>query len=314
MDVTSLLAQLQKALTKPETCEKECQTKETFPDPEKSMWDLSIDTVQLTLEELRDNKNRNHTVGKPKGSKNKRTSLHDVEPATTPMPLTLQQPPSEPSVKTFETSDAVLQHDNISDCFDENDNADEEDPEEKEEVIYGAYCPKCTKKAHGYTEVLEKFGFKLRNGKKCVQSWCTKCRNGMEESPPSNRTFLPTACSEENRVFDEDTNIINRRGGIFCVSHVSKSENGPTNNGMKFHDTIRKASESWKEAEERHRARSHPIVQKRGKLMSILSKQEKLSMQEIMKKYEGRTTMELFCKIKQESPALLKPLGKQTPE
>lgn len=312
MDVPSLLAQLQKALTKPETCETECQTKETFPDPEKSMWDLSIDTLQLTLDELRDKKNRNPTICKPRG---KHISIHDNEPAKTPTPLTLQQPPSEPSVKTFETSDAVLQHDNISDCFDENDNVDEEDPEQKEEVIFGAYCPKCTKKAHGYTEVLEKFGFKLRSGKKCVQSWCTKCRNGMEESPSSNRTFLPTACPEENRVFDVDTNIINRRGGIFCVSHTRNKNNiGPTNNGMKFHDTIRKASESWKEAEERHRSKSHPIVQKRGKLMSILSKQENLSMPEIMKKYEGRTTMELFCKIKQESPALLKPLGTQIPE
>lgn len=314
MDVAAILAQLQEALKKPETCESECQTEISYVDFEKFTWDRSIDILQLCLEDLR-NSNR----------KRKRTTEHNqkqvtLEPVKTPEPLTLQQPPSEPSVKSFETADAIPYTDNISEGFDENENADEEDPDtEDETVIYGAYCPKCEKKASGYTEVRQEFGFKDMRGKKCVQSWCIKCRTGYvkrtgsNESPGSNRTFLPTACTDENRVFDEDVNIINRRGAIFCVSHPP-NVNGAANGGMKFHDTIRKASESWKEAEDRHRAKCHPIVQKRGKLMSILAKQEQCSMSAIMQKYEGKTTMELFCKIKQESPGLLKPLGQPSPE
>ena len=106
----------------------------------------------------------------------------------------------------------------------------------------------------------------------------------------------------DNRVFDEDTSVINRKGSIFCISSHGS-------NGMEFHDTIRKSSESWRQAEDRHRMKSHPIVQKRAKLLSILSAQEKQPMHVIMKKYEGVTTVELFCRIKQESPALLKPLA-----
>ena len=333
MDVAALLGQLQKALQKPETCEIECQTDLSYSDVDKSIWDLQIDSMQLCLEELRDSKKRKlSNAGRPKGSKNKRPHFGpeptddfenfetENQVTTTPKPLTLEQPPSKPSVKSFETADAVPYTDNISEGFDENEKADEDPDTEDETVIYGAFCPKCEKQANGYTEVSQEFGFKQLRGKTCVQSWCIKCRQGYakrtgtNETPGSNRSFLPTACTDANRVFDEDVNIINRRGGIFCVSHVSKSENGPTNNGMKFHDTIRKASETWKEAEERHRAKSHPIVQKRGKLMSILAKQENCSMSAIMRKYEGKTTMELFCKIKQESPGLLKPLGQPSPE
>ena len=252
MDVASLLTQLQKALTKPETCSVQTQTRESYlidgTDICKSTWDIYLDNIQATLEETRDSKRRR--IDRKQAHPQMRTAPQK-EVVRTPEPLTLQLPPSNPSVETFTTDQAHFS-DNISDTFDENDVMDPED----EEVVY---------------------------------------------QPP---TRLSAKEKQISKVFDEDTSLINRKGSIFCISSFGS-------NGMTFHDTIRKSSESWKQAEERHRQTCHPIIKKRAKLMSILSEQEKQPMREIMKKYSGVTTMELFCKIKQESPALLTPLGKE---
>jgi hypothetical protein len=253
MEVASLLAQLQKALTKPEkeTCSVQTQTRESYMDESdlgKTTWDIYLDSFQAELENTRDAK-RQKTDRKQAYPQMRTVPIK--EPVRTPEPLTLQLPPSNPSVATFTTDQAHFS-DNISDTFDENDLMD---PEE-EEVVY----------------------------------------------QPPTRSNLSSKEKEIAKVFDEDSSIISRKGGIFCISSYGS-------NGMTFHDTIRKPSETWKEAEERHRLKSHPIIKKRAKLMSILSEQEKKPMSEIMKKYSGVTTMELFCRIKQESPALLKPLA-----
>lgn len=273
MDVSTLLQQLQTALVKPQTVSVQTQTNISYDDFDETIWDMHIDLFQKYFDDIRDAKRRKITTTVP----------------ATPEPLTLQQPPSRTSTQC--TDEAFAEKvaniaDNLSEPFDENDKMD---PEEDEIVLDQYCCPQCSRTASG-KDVKEVFGLKRNRHDQLVpQSWCTKCRTGYTKA-------------DGLKVFNEESSIINRKGAIICV----------TNNGTKgldYHDTIRKAGESWKEAEERHRAKSHPIVQKRAKLMSILSKQEEIPMKQVMKKYEGKTTVELFCKIKQESPGLLTPLG-----
>lgn len=273
MDVSTLLQQLQTALVKPQTVSVQTQTNVSYEEFDKSVWDIHIDLFQKYFDDIRDVK---------------RQKISHVP--RTPEPLTLQHPPSRTSTlctDDFAEKVATIA-DNLSEPFDENDKMDPE--EDEEDVVIGQYCcPQCSITAIG-KQVKEVFGMKRnRTGQLIPQSWCSRCRTGYSKG-------------DGLKVFNEESSIINRKGAIICV----------TNNGAKgldYHDTIRKAGESWKEAEARHRAKSHPIVQKRAKLMAILSKQEETPMKEVMKKYEGKTTVELFCKIKQESPGLLTPLG-----
>ena len=37
-------------------------------------------------------------------------------------------------------------------------------------------CPKCGKEAKGYSEIEEKFGWRIVNNKKIPQSYCRDCR------------------------------------------------------------------------------------------------------------------------------------------
>jgi len=273
MDVSTLLQQLQTALVKPQTVSVQTQTNVSYEEFDKSVWDIHIDLLQKYFDDIRDVK---------------RQKISHVP--RTPEPLTLQQPPSRTSTlctDDFAEKVATIA-DNLSEPFDENDKMDPE--EEDDNVVMGKYCcPQCSRTASG-KDVKEVFGLKRNRHDQLVpQSWCTKCRTGYTKA-------------DTLKVFNEESSIINRKGAIICVTN-----NGTK--GLEYHDTIRKAGESWKDAEERHRAKSHPIVQKRAKLMSFLSKQEEIPMKEIMKKYEGKTTVELFCKIKQESPGLLTPLG-----
>ena len=294
MDVQTLLGQLQQALTekaKPVTCEVATQTFESFQDPDHSMLESLVDLWYGEVKVA--HKERFHWYLYPETPANPGKKRR-LSPVKTPKPLTLEQPPSNPSVKTFETNDALINfEDNISEQFDENDRS----PDVEDEVIcdtFDAYCPKCKETAEGYTNVREVFGTLVKDGKETAQSWCIKCRSGYAKR--SGRK------SPLDKVFDPTSTIINRKGAIFCATtHGS--------HGMEFHDTIRKASETWSQAEERHRAKSHPIVQKRAKMLGILAKQNQTSMHKVMEQYAGKTTLELFCLIKNESPELLKPLG-----
>lgn len=313
MDVSGLLQQLQKALEKPTTNTVATQTKESYDDidVDKTTFDAIIEVVQEKLDDLKDvarKRKERPDFQEPLGKQPR------LQPVHTPKPLTLQLPPSVQSGDSFHTEDAVYIYDNQID--DDNESRSKGlSPEVESFTPFNAVCPKCQTMADGYMNVRELFGVKEIKGKQRPQSWCKKCRrkNKVDDvtSPPSSETLLPYYSGKESEtmVFDDSTQLINRRGSIFCISQKEPAnENGSKRQGFHFHDTIKKTSESWEQAEERHREKSHPIIQKRSKLLSILSRQEGKPMAVTNQKYEGKTTMELFCKIKQESPMLLKPL------
>jgi len=309
MEVNALLQQLQKALEKPTTNTVATQTIESYDDidVDKTTFDAIIEVVQAKLDELKDGARKRKArpdFQEPLGKQPR------IQPVNTPQPLTLQLPPSVQSGDSFHTEDAVF---NFDECQPDNENR--LSPEVDSFTPFNAVCPKCQIMTEGYMNVREVFGVKDVKGKQRPQSWCKKCRSKHRvddvTSPPSSETLLPYYSGKESEtmVFDDSTQLINRRGSIFCISQKEPTaENGSKRQGFHFHDTIKKLSESWEQAELRHRENSHPIIKKRSKLLSILSRQEGKPMAVTMQKYEGKTTMELFCKIKQESPMLLKPL------
>lgn len=297
VDVAGLLQQLGQALQKAPTAEVGCQTIESYGNSLLSCYDFTVNEITVYLKERkRDRCDFQSPAPANLGKKPRRT------PQETPplKKLTLEHPPSNPSVCTINTEDMNIDFvDNISEPFDENDREPDEEPAqqiEQEENHHDAKCPKCGVIAEGYTTVLQTFGWKFNHkNEKVPQSWCKKCRC---DKPPVPRTEADKA----DRCFDEDTQVINRCGSIFVISSHGS-------NGMVFHDTIKKSNESWREAEERHQTKAHPIVQKRMKLLQILAKQEHKSLESTIKYYCNLTSLELFCRIKNETPSLLKPLG-----
>ena len=309
MEVANLLTQLQKALTKPETCSVQTQTNDSYENYDQSTWDIFLDAMTAQLESTRDSTRKKRKIESGKAAKQalhtcpkcnlvsayfesqlkekfgiKSNGKHqswckgcrDVLPIVAAPMRTVAQ--KEPSVQTPEPLSLQLPPStSVDSCITDkqfadniSDAFDENDHMDPEEPYPEEHL----------------------------------------EDPGDEIVYVPSPATtrmgkkelHDCRVFNEDTSIINRKGSIFCISSHGS-------NGMEFHDTIRKSSESWRQAEERHRMKSHPIVKKRAKLLSILSTQEKQPMHAIMKKYEGVTTVELFCRIKQESPALLKPLA-----
>lgn len=291
-DVAGLLSQLSKALQKQPTAEVGCQTIESYGNSLLSCYDFTVNEITAYLAQRKRDRGDFQSPAPTNVGKKPRTT----PPKTPPQEkLTLMHPPSNPSVCTMNTEDMNFDfQDNVSEPFDENDKSPEYE-EDQNETHYSATCPKCGIVAEGYTTVLQVFGWKYNHkNQKTHQSWCADCRHGT--------TAKQTEAEAADRCFDTDTTIINRRGSFFIVSH-------PQGGGMNFYDTIKKSNESWKDAEQRHQNKAHPIVQKRTKLEQILSKQEKQSMETIMRKYKDMTTLELFCRIKNETPALLTPLG-----
>lgn len=130
--------------------------------------------------------------------------------------------------------------------------------------------------------------------------------DNMYEQVVYEQPYLSPSFEEEteNKMFEADTKVINRKGNMYLVEFGKQGcRNGQ---GMFFHDTIKKEKETWQDAEDRHREAYHPIIQKRAKLLGLLAKQNGTTMNDTMVKYASTTTIELFCKVKQESPELIK--------
>jgi hypothetical protein len=182
-------------------------------------------------------------------------------------------------------------------------------------------CPKCqTVCAYFESEIQEKFGVKT-NGKH--QSWCRGCRHGClplvtPTTPPSTAFFdegqdmedgaeddfadLMEKC--DDKLYDESTEILHRKDCIYVASR-----NGGRNHGFLFHDTLKRKTETWDDAEYRHLKENHPLMDKREKLLKIIADQEKTHVNIIRKELEHMTTVELFYQIKKDSPLLLKSLS-----
>ena len=305
VDVAGLLTQLSQALQKVPTAEVGCQTTESFGNSVLSCYDFTVNEI---IFHLKDRKRRGDFQSPDPAIHGKKIRLTPQQTPTPEKKLSLMHPPSG-SISTIHTEDYPLFTDNISEPFDENDRSpDKEYPTPprgipsppKKNDHYDCTCPKCGVIAEGYTTIMDVFGWKYdRRNRQVPQSWCKSCRH-LSSKPALSEV------EHSDRCFDEDTSVINRRGSIFVISSHGQ-------NGMQFHDTIKKANETWKEAEERHKAKLHPIVEKRLKFMQIIATQEKKSMDSTLKKYGSLTCLELFCRIKNESPALLKPLGLREP-
>jgi len=302
VDVAGLLTQLSQALQKAPTAEVGCQTIESFGNSVLSCYDFTVNEI---ICHLRDRKRRGDFQSPAPANLGKKQRRSPQQTPTPEKKLTLMHPPSG-SICTINTEDIPTFTDNISEPFDENDRSPDKDyptpprgipsPPRKDDHE-DCTCPKCGVLAEGYTTIKQVFGYKFdRKNRQVPQSWCKSCRHSNQTAPTL------TEAQHSDRCFDEDTSVINRRGSIFVISSFGQ-------NGMQFHDTIKKANESWREAEERHKAKAHPIVQKRLKLMQIIATQEKKSLDSTIKKYCALTSLELFCRIKNDSPALLKPLG-----
>jgi len=293
VDVAGLLQQLGQALQKQPTAEVGCQTIESYGNSLLSCYDFTVNEITVFLKERKRERCDFQSPAPANLGKKPRLTPQETPPLKK---LTLEHPPSNPSVCTINTEDMKIDFiDNISEPFDENDREPDEEPEHKENHHY-AECPKCGVIAEGYTTVLQTFGWKFNHkNEKVSQSWCKKCRH---EKPPVGSTEADKA----DRCFDEDTQVIKRCGNIYVISSYGA-------NGMVFHDTIKKANESWRDAEERHQGKAHPIVQKRMKLLQILATQEQKSLESTIKYYSKMTSLELFCRIKNDTPSLLKPLG-----
>ncbi len=177
-------------------------------------------------------------------------------------------------------------------------------------------CPKCqTVSAYFESEIQEKFGVKT-NGKH--QSWCRQCRGCLPivRTPPSNAFFDDgqdmedgaeddfADLEDDDKLYDESTEILHRKDCIYVASRQSGR-----NHGFLFHDTLKRKTETWDDAEWRHKENNHPLMDKREKLLKIIADQERTHVNIIRKQLEHMTTVELFYQIKKDSPLLLKSLS-----
>jgi hypothetical protein len=181
-------------------------------------------------------------------------------------------------------------------------------------------CPKCkTVCAYFESEIEGKFGLKS-DGKH--QSWCKGCRHGclplVTPTTPLSNAFFDEGqdmeeygaeddfadLMEDDKLYDESTEILHRKDCIYVASRQSGR-----NHGFLFHDTLKRKTETWDDAEWRHKAENHPLMDKREKLLKIIADQESTHVNIIRKELEGMTTVELFYQIKKDSPVLLKSLS-----
>lgn len=107
-----------------------------------------------------------------------------------------------------------------------------------------------------------------------------------------------------DKLFDDSSHILHRKE---CIYVASRQEG--RNHGFTFHDTLKKRTETWNDAESRHQACNHPLLDKREKLVKLIADQERRDVKEIRKQLEPMTTVELFYLIKKDSPLLLKSLS-----
>lgn len=182
-------------------------------------------------------------------------------------------------------------------------------------------CPQCGISASDPEIGAEIFGLKSCG---TWQSWCKTCRNKSwsdrrkQDSPATEDytdedfkvynelgecltdSIFPDYPQDENALYKEDSQIVTRMDSIYVCT--PKTEDGKRK-GLIFHDTLKKKTETWETAEERHR--NHPLIGKREKLLQILARQHHLSPGAAQNRFGHEPTVKLFYEIKKDSPKLL---------
>ena len=161
-----------------------------------------------------------------------------------------------------------------------------------------AKCPKCDFQCEIHQQDLY-FGVTMSaTGQKKRQSWCKKCR---VKSWNDNRGEDEKEISPPGT---PDSTIMSRKDNVYLIENPS-GEGHKHPPSLKIKLKVKGSSETWEEAEKRHKEKSHPIIKKRMKCLKLLAKQEGTSIADQMKKNSGVTTTELFIRVKKNSPMII---------